>query len=325
MTTRSLRSLLPVLPIGIAVILGSLSVPRRAEADPATEDQAEKMSRCATRLYASMVGESASASALASGRPQADFDALAKDPRFVERFSRFINAQFNREPGATPSEDAPYYMAKFVLEGGKPWTDMFVGKYDVAPANGGNANAEAAVTDDPDGLGYFRSRAWSVRYAGNELAGIRIVTAYRMMQNTIGLVLEATTNAPEADISANGRKSAACAVCHYQPWFALDSVATVLGTVTRNNNNVTFNAPTGGAQQILGGVSVSNDAELVQALVTNEAFDVNACRLAYKYLYGRNELSCDGPVFDQCVDAFKKDKQIVSALRVVATDPNFCE
>lgn len=323
--SRPFRTLLPVAPIGAALLFALTSTPRRAIAEPATADAAEKAERCATRLFAAMIGESATAQALASPNPQTSFDTLVKDPKFVERFSRFINSQFNTTPGATPSEDASYYLTKYVLQNDKPWSDMFVGKYDVAPSNAQQPNSEATVTDSANGLGYFRSRAWMVRYAGNEPAGIRIVAAYRMMQNTIGLALSATTNAPDVDVSAAGRKAAQCAGCHFTPWFALDNVATVLGTRTGMGNNTQFQPPTAGPQQILGGVMVSNDRELVEALVANEAFDVNACRLAYKYLYGRVENSCEGPVFDACVDAFKKDKRITSALAVVAKDPMFCE
>ena len=146
-----------------------------------------------------------------------------------------------------------------------------------------------------------------------------------MMQNTIGLTLAATTNAPDADVSATGRKAAQCAGCHYNPWFALDKVASVLGTRTGTGATVQFQPSVLGPQSILGGVTISNDKELVEALVGNEAFDVNACRIAFKYLYGRNEYTCEAQVFDACVTAFKKDKRITSALAVVAKDPTFCE
>jgi hypothetical protein len=320
-----LRTWLPVGAIAAAVIAAAVSSPRRADAEPVNAQPTEQAELCATRLHVAMVGESAPADALASTQPQALFDALAKDPRFVERFSRFINSQLNSVPGATPAEDASYYMAKHVLTNDLPWSEMFVGKFRVAPQNAQQAMSEAAVTDDPDGLGYFRSRAWMVRYAGNEPGGLRIVAAYRMMQNVIGLQLAATTNAPDADISATGRKAAQCAGCHFTPWFALDSVAGVLGTRTGMGDTTRFTPPSGSPQTILGGVSVSNDRELVEALVANEAFDVHACRLAYRYLHGRDEVSCEGPVFDQCVDVFKKEKRITAALAVVAKDPGFCE
>lgn len=316
---RSFRTLLPVAPVVAAIIIAATSTPKRAVADAQT-DAAEKAERCATRISIAMVGEGASAQLLASPTPQTAFDTLVKDPRFQERFSRFINSQFNQVPGATAAEDASYYMTKYVLTNEKPWTDMFLGPYDVVQQ--GN---DAVVQNNPNGLGYFRSRAWMVRYAGNELAGIKIVTAYRMMQNTIGLTLSATTNAPTVDTSATGRKAAQCAGCHYNPWFALDKVAAVLGTRTGTGMNTQFQPNTLGPQQILGGVTIADDKELVTALVNNEAFNVNACRLAFKYLYGRAEYSCEGPVFDQCVTAFKADKKITTALSVVAKDPSFCE
>jgi hypothetical protein len=317
---RVLRSLLPVLPIAAAII-ASLASPKKAGADAAS-DAKERAEKCATRLYTTMIGEGATAEALASATPQTYFDTLVTDAKFRERFSRFINSQFNPNPGMTPTEDASYYLTRYVLQNDKPWTDMFVGQYDVV-ANGAN---DATVNVSANGLGYFRSRAWMVRYAGNESAGVRIVSAYRMMQNTIGLKLAATTNLADIqDISAEGRKAAQCSGCHYNPWFALDKVAVVLGTRSGTGAQTQFQAPTAGPQQILGGISISNDKELVEALVANEAFNVNACRLAYKYLYGRAEYTCEAPVFDACVKAFKADKKITSALAVIAKDPAFCE
>jgi len=301
------------------------SSPRAAVADGNDADKAARAERCATRLSIAMVGEAATAAQLASSDPQSATDTLLTDARFIERFSRFINSQFNLTPGATPAEDASYYLAKYVLTNGKPWTDMFVGKYDVAPSNPQQAMSEATVTDDPDGLGYFRSRVWMVRYAGNEPAGMRIVAAYRMMWNTIGLTLAATTNAPDADVSATGRQAAQCRGCHMDSWYALDKVAAVLGTRRGTGNNTQFDPVTGGAKSILGGVMVADDKQLVETLIANEAFDVNVCRLAYKYLYGRAEYSCEGPAFDRCVDAFKKDKKIQTALATVAKDASFCE
>jgi hypothetical protein len=323
--TSSLRSLLPVVPVAVALVAVLTGTPRRAVAEPATADLAEKAERCTTRVYTAMVGDGAPATALAQPNPQATFDALVKDPRFQDRFARFINAQFNPTPGATPAEDGAYYMTKFILTQDKPWSDAFVGRYDVAPQDPTKADSEAVVTPSPEGLGYFHSRAWMVRYAGNEGAGIRIKAAYRMMQNTIGLKISATTSLPDADVSAGGRQAVQCAGCHYQPWFALDKVATVFGKKSGMGVDTKFAASTEGAQTILGGITISNDRELAEALVANEAFNVNTCRLAFRYLYGRLENSCEGPLFDQCVEAFKKDKKITSALAVVAKDPTFCE
>ena len=126
-----LRTWLPVGAITAAVIAAAVSSPRRADAEPVNAQPTAQPELCATRLHIAMVGESAPAEALASTQPQAQFDALAKDPRFVERFSRFINSQLNSVPGATPAEDASYYMAKHVLTNDLPWSEMFVGKLKV--------------------------------------------------------------------------------------------------------------------------------------------------------------------------------------------------
>ena len=66
-----------------------------------------------------------------------------------------------------------------------------------------------AVAPDPEGLGYFRSDAWMRRYAGNEEDGYRLSAAYRILQNTTGLELTATTNVagrrPHGDRAAGRR------------------------------------------------------------------------------------------------------------------------
>lgn len=131
---------------------------------------------------------------------------MLADPTFIERFASFTNSQFNPEPGESAAADASYTLAKFVLAGQKPWKDMFVGAYAVTDT----------VAPDPSGLGYFTSRAWMTRYAGNETEGYRISSAYRILQNTTGLQLTATTSVDGVDRSATGRQAAACSGCHYQ-------------------------------------------------------------------------------------------------------------
>jgi hypothetical protein len=272
-----------------------------------------------------MVGEGSSTAPGVEFRQREAFDTFVKDPRFVERFSRFINAQFNTAPGATPAEDAAYYLTRHILESNRPWADLFTGPFDVVPSNAQQPASEALVRESNDGLGYFRSRAWSVRYAGNEAAGARIVAAYRILQNTIGLTLTATTNAPEVDTSAAGRAAPPCASCHGSPWFALDKVAEVLGTRKGQGNELRFEPPKGDTKLLLGGIPIANDRDLVETLVRNEAFFVHGCRLAFRFAYGRNEYSCEGALFDTCVQTFRHDPRITSALGAVIQDPSFCE
>lgn len=306
----ALRFAAPVVAIGVGVALTAAEKPVHAEGDTI-----ERNERCATRLSIALLGRSPTEDLLATANPQTKVDALLGNNAFAERFARFVNSKMNEEPGETVADDASYTLAKYVIDNKKPWKELFVGKYDVTDT----------VTDDPNGLGYFRSEAWMRRYAGNEADGYRIVAAYRMLQNTTGLTLTATTNAPEVDISAKGREASACAGCHYRNWFALDKVARVLSRRAGTADAITFTPPTDGPQEVLDGLTVANDAELVAGLVASENFRVNACRLAFKFLYGREENTCEARVFEACMDAFAQDGLIQSAVAVVAKDPGFCQ
>ncbi len=315
---RTLGSVAPLLAIAVAMGLASSTTKPANAKDPDTAAQAE---RCASRLALALLGKSADATLWAASDPQAQVDAMLATPEFKERFARYINASFNRAPGNTPADDAPYWLAKKILDGGKPWRDLFVGPYDVVEDNNGNAS----VTDSADGLGYFRSLAWQRRYAGNEPSGLKISTAYRMAQNTVALKLVAVTNQPGADISATGRAKAPCNSCHIDEWYALDKLASVLTRRNDSGNAITFDPPKGGPQTVLGGITVSNDKELVTALVDSDAFRVRQCRLAWSYLYGRDENTCEAPVFDKCMASFTAAGTIQSAIRTIAIDPSFCQ
>lgn len=311
---RKMAAVGPVVACAL-VIAASLATPQRVKADGAPE-AAAKRERCATRLSVAILGKSAAPELLSSADPQTAVDAMLADPVFVDRFAGFANAQFNPEPGETRADDASYTLAKHVLTNVKPWKEMFVGQVAVG--------AEA-VTPDPNGLGYFTSKAWMKRYAGNEEDGYRIVAAYRILQNTTGLSLQATTAVDGVDLSAKGREAAACAGCHYTGWFALDKVAKVLSRRMGEGAAMEFVAPSEGPQQILDGSSFDNEKELVTALVASENFTFNVCRLAFKFLYGRDETTCEGTVFDTCVDAFAAAGTMQSALSAVAKDPSYCQ
>jgi hypothetical protein len=323
---QRLRTLAQIAPLALCALAAWALDAHVAVADSGDAETA-RLERCATRVFASMVGDGAPAEALASKAPQDAFDKLVQDPRFAERFASFVNSNFNRAPGPTPTDDEAYYLTKYVLERGKPWSDMFLGAYDVVPSKPGDPASEAVVKDNPNGLGYFRTRTWTNRYAGNEAAGIRISAAYRILRNMVGLNLTpVVTPPPGGDGSATGRKAGSCAGCHYNSWYALDKVANLLGTQKgKKGTEISITPSTSGPQVVLGGLSIGSDKELVTALVQSEAFDVGACRLAFKFLYGRYESTCEGGTFDACVAAFKKDKRITSALASLAKAPTFCE
>ncbi len=290
---------------------------------------ADKTERCATRLSISLLGKSPVSALMSSADPQTQIDAMLQSADFQERFSRFVNATFNDDPGASAAEDPAYYLTKYVLANNLTWDQMFLGNYKVDVPAGSPNGTQPVVTADANGLGYFRSRPWLLRYAGNELAGIKLSTAYRIMNNTIGLKLVASTNSPTADVTATGRSGAGCSACHFDGWFALDKVASVLSrkvtTVTGGNTVISFGAPPATPQEILGGMVINNDKELVTALVKSEAFEFRACRMAFEFLYGRAEMTCEGPIFDRCMTAFKATGTIQSALASVAKDATFCQ
>lgn len=303
----------PVLASGVA-LAAAMAKPAHAD-DEAERGAAHE--RCATRLSIAFLGKSATPAELAAANPQEAVDGLLKDPAFIERFARFVNSKMNPEPGMLPGDDASYTLSKFLLtDGTKPWKEMFVGPYVVTDT----------VAPDPNGLGYFRSDAWMKRYAGNELAGYRLTAAYRILQNTTGLELTAVTNVDDPNkLTADGRKDSACAGCHYKGWYALDLVARVLSKRGGTDTDIKFIPSTEGPQTILGGQTIRDDKELVEALVASDDFKVHTCRLAFQFLYGRAETQCEGPIFDKCVDAFTATGTMQSALGAIAKDPGYCQ
>ena len=308
-----------------ALLAGAVVAANGRKASAEDTDPTAKNERCASRLSIALLGESPATGLFTN--PQGQVDQLLTQPQFVERFSRFINASFNPLPGTVAKEDSAYFLTKYVLENGKPYKDLFLGQYKVdGDAQGNNVQ----VTVDPNGLGYFRSQPWLLRYAGNEQQGYKLVTAYRIMQNTVGLELVASTNAPDADVSTATRTSnPGCTGCHGPatgagPWFSLDRAARALTKVKRTGQNVTFEPPTDGPQQVAD-KTVSSDKELVEALVASPNFAFNACRLSFRFLYGRPENACESKVFDACVTEFNAKGTIQSALASVAKDPGFCQ
>lgn len=304
---------------GVLAATGFLVRPKTAAAD-GPNDATEKQERCATRLSGALLGRGASPELLASTDPQSAVAKMLEDPQFHERFARYLNAHFNRAPGAKPSEDAPYYLGKLVLEQKLPYKELFVGAYDVSADDKG----AVAARPDPNGLGYFRSRDWLVRYAGNEGSGLKIATAYRILNNTIGLTLVATTNAPDADVSAAGRAKAPCNSCHTEQWYALDRVAKVLTKREGLGDATKFLPPTEGPQQALDG-TITDDKDIVMKAVASPNFKFNACRIAFDFLYGRKENACESTIFDACVASFEKSGMIQDAIATVAKDPTFCQ
>lgn len=308
--------------LGLALLFQFL--PTNSEVQAQSDTDPGKPVRCATRLSVSFLGTSPTAELLANPDPQSQVEAMISNAAFQERFARFINSTLNDSPGASSEEDASYHLSKYILQNNKPWKELFTGQYNVV-ATGTGAAKTVSVAADPNGLGYFRSQPWLLRYAGNELTGLKLTTAYRMMNNVVGLKLVATTNAPGADVSATGRAAPACKQCHYDGWYALDKIALVLSKVQRQGQTVTFTPADGQPHEVLGGMMLKDDKELVTTMADSEQFSFNACRTVFNFLYGRDENACESAVFDRCVDALKTSGLIQSALSTVAKDPTYCQ
>ena len=304
--------------IAVALIAGLFTFAAHAQ----TAEELDKRERCAVRISIALTGKAPTQDLMQSVDPQAQADAMLDTTDFIERFARFTNTSFNRNPGATTEEDAPYFVAWEVLSKHKPWRDLFVGQYRVEK----NASDAVVVVPDPNGLGYLRSPAWLKRYAGNEPNGVKLSTAYRIFNNIIGLKLTPSTNSADSDITATGRQAAGCRACHYDGMFALDTAASVLTTRVGTGATLTF-APSKITAPVtmLGGIQVSDDKGLVTALTNSESFNFRTCRMAFEFLYGRRENRCEGPVFDRCMKEFRTQGTLQSAVATVVKDPSFCQ
>ena len=58
--------------------------------------------------------------------------------------------------------------------------------------------------------------------------------------------------------------------------------------------------------------------------VNSPDFEFNVCRVAFGFVHGRNELACEGPLFDRCVDAFRTQRTMQAAIATLTKDASFC-
>jgi hypothetical protein len=300
--------------------------PAAAEANEASKkpsalpplEPAALTKRCAVRLSIALTGKSPDAAVFATKEVGPAVDRLLASPDFADRYARFTNAETNGAPAAA-SEDPVYFLAKHVIANDKPWSDLFTGKYRIDPIEGG-----MRVSDDPAGLGYFRSDAWLKRYAGNEPDGVMLSAAFRIFQNTTGLELSASVGNPDDDRTAKGRSTGVCKSCHFQDWYALDTAAKLLPTKKGEDMAITFSPPTAGPQQLLG-KALADDRALVETLVGSDAWRFAQCRNVFKFMFGRQENKCEAVAFDRCVEALTNQKTIRAAVAALAKDPSVCK
>lgn len=308
--------LAPLLAAGAALV-GK----RSAHAEDASGDQAEQNERCAMRLAIALTGKSPDATQLKAGNPQASVDAMLDTPEFADRYASFTNSELNGGPIAAVNDDPIYTLAKHVITEKMPWSDLFIGPYSVKP--GAAATDAMTVGDDAEGLGYFHTDSWRKRYAGNEEKGVMLVAAFRIVQNTTGLEIVPSVGKPGDDRGETGRKASPCNSCHYDSWFAIDKVASLLPLRTGTGTTATFPARKVAPVELLG-KTIDSDKQLLETLVSSDAFKFNQCRLVFKFLYGRPENQCEAKTFDACVTALETTKTIQSAVAAVAKDASFC-
>ena len=316
-SSRSLRITLVAGLVPLAAAASALVPKASAQAEEATADRAEIAERCAVRLSIALLGESPAADLLASDDPQSKVDAMIQSPEFAQRFARFINAEVSGSPSEAPN-DPIYYLAHHVLTQNKPWSDLFIGPYALTPTADG-----VTVSEDPNGVGYFRSDAWRRKFAGDDEEGTMLVAAFRIVQNTTGLELVPSVGEPDEDRGLEGRKAPACKGCHFDAWYALDKIAMFLPKREGTGRAMTF-VPRQAAPQELLGKTISDDKQLIEELVASDAWRFNQCRRVFEFLYGRPENQCEAKVFESCVDELEETKSIKAAVAVVAKDRSFC-
>jgi len=311
-----------VLAVPMVAVLVAFTTGTRAKAEGGT-DTDDARSRCANRLSLTLVGELPDAELSGATNPLDQVDRLLQTPKFSNRFASYLNSEFNSGPSESVLEDTVYFLSKYVLENDKPWKELFVGHYDMF-LSADKQGLDVRPTDT--GLGYFRTQSWMRRYAGNEEQGVRISSAFRMIQNTTGTQVTPSVGKPGEDRSVNARQNAPCNGCHFNQWFALDKAAAVLSLKkVAADGTISFVPNPATAPQQLFGKTIKDDREMVEALVDSESWKFGQCRYVFRYLFGRPESTCEATLFDKCVDALESKGTIKAAVAAIAKDERFCQ
>lgn len=289
-----------------------------------SQSYAETAMQCNQKLSSTLFGRSATTAELNIADPKSRVDAMMQNQEFIEHFSSYVNAHMEWIPDDGIRNNPVYGALTFYLfQNGeeKPWHELFTGNYGLYD-NGYNPQS--------DGSGYFSDREWKRKYKGNEEDGFKLRTAYMIMNNSIGLNLEALTvnNSGGSGRDARQDPNSVCYACHYKEEFALDRIANVLPQVNREASdaqNLIENPPPGPTPQIIYGAAVSNLDELVDSLVTTDEFYTNACHIAFNFVFGRDERGADKEIFKSCLDEFRTDGRISVAVRHFIDSEIFCK
>lgn len=285
---------------------------------------AQVAQQCNQKLSSTLFGRSATNAELAIASPKDRIPSMMQDDEFINHFASYVNAYMEWIPDEGLSNNPVYGAIIFYLfEKGveKPWRELFTGNYNLYD-NGYNPQS--------DGSGYFSNRVWKRKYKGNEEDGFKLRTAYLILNNTIGLNLEALTVNNSGGSGRNARQDpdTVCYACHYKEEFALDRIANVLPKVNREASDVQnlIESPAPGPfPQTIYGTAVSSMDELVDSLVTTEEFYTNACHVAFNFVFGRDERGADKDIFRGCIDKFTSDGKITTAVNHFIESDIFCK
>ena len=284
---------------------------------------AQTAPQCNQKLSSTLFGRSATSAEIDIAQPMGRVDGMMADQEFIDHFASFLNSHLEWTPDDGIGNNPVYAAVTYYLfEDGeeRPWRELFAGNYNLY---------DSGYNTDQGYTGFFSNRVWKRKYKGNEEDGYKLRTAYMVLNNTIGLNLEALTvnNSGGSGRDARQDPNTVCYACHYKEEFALDRIANILPMVDRESSddqNLIEKAPPGPAPQTIYGSEVSSLDELVNALVTTDEFYTNACHVAFKFVFGRDERGADKEVFQGCLESFRADERISVAIRHYIDSDIFC-
>lgn len=298
---------------------------------------AETAMQCSQKLHSTLYGRSATATELQMSNPLANVDAMILEEEFQENFAEFVNAHMNWLP-AEGRNNNPVYMGvtRYLFTPRQnsghateyPWKNLFTEGY--RPYDGGfNPQDMEEGAGGQRASGYFSDKGWKKTYKGNEEEGIKLRTAYLILNNQIGLNLEALTvsNSGGSGKSDRTDPNAVCYGCHVASDYGLDNIASILPRVNRETSDAqNFNEkPAESNSQVVYGQTVTDLKSLTAVLAERPEFFTNACAIAFEFSFGRERRGPDREVFDGCVEAFTESGYITTAVKYFVESDYFCK
>lgn len=297
---------------------------------------ADTSMQCSQKLHSTLYGRSATAAELNISEPLNQLDSMILEEEFTENFGNFVNAHMNWLP-AEGRNNNPVYMGvtRYLFMPRQnsghateyPWKNLFTEGY--RPYDGGfNPQDIEEGAGGQRASGYFSDKNWKKTYKGNEEGGIKIRTAYLILNNQIGLNLEAlTVNASGGSgLSARQNPESVCYSCHFRTEYGLDKIASILPLVNRETSDAqNFNEkPASSNSQEIYGQTVTELKDLTALLAERPEFFTNACSIAFEFVFGREHRGADREIFEACVPIFQESGYITTAVKYFVESDYFC-